>query len=361
MKENKEKGITLVALVVTIIVLLILAGIAINLTVGNNGIFTRAQNAANTWRRAEANEQEEMSNFESLYDETLNNLGLNGGGNAKPVGEITGEETTNTEIVDENGDKAFIPAGFTVDPENNTVTDGLVVIDKKGENADTVGNEFVWIPCTLDGANSTLKYDRYAFTRESPTWNCRQSLVLGTNGEYEKDADGSYKIQRVDDTSYYYHEAMTEIERVSIERYGGYYIGRYEVGVDSSRSTSSKGDITATARIKTNLPVYNYVTRDEATTIAERIYTGKSRLCSSYAWDTALKFIDGESGTYSVNSEGGNYYTSTSTIKVENTGYHKIKNIYDMGGNVWEWTTETSTYASEPCVVRRWLLHCFSS
>ena len=347
---KKEKGITLIALVVTIIVLLILAGVAINLSIGNNGLFTRAENATNTWRKAEANEQEEMSNFESLYDNTLKDLGLNGsgngGGNAKPVEEITGEEITNTEVVDKNGDKAFIPAGFTVDPENNTVAEGLVIIDKKGGNEDTVGNQFVWISCEIETEenknNGKLKYDRYVFTRDG--WTARQSLVLGTNGEYEKDSDGSYKIQaNYVSTSYYYHEAMSEQERASVEKYGGYYIGRYEVGCDTARSSSDKGNITATAKVKTNLPVYNYVTREEAVTIAERMYAGKSRLCSSYAWDTALKFIDGESGTYAVNSVGDNNRTTSSRSKLENTGYHEEKNIYDMGGNVWEWTTEAYT------------------
>ena len=66
------KGITLIALVVTIIVLLILAGIALNLTIGENGLFTRAQNAANTWQMAEANEQEAMQNFSDMIDEILN-------------------------------------------------------------------------------------------------------------------------------------------------------------------------------------------------------------------------------------------------------------------------------------------------
>ena len=76
--RKEERGITLIALVVTIIVLLILAGIAISLTVGNNGLFARAKNAANTWKEAEANEADEMSNFEKIYDETLGNLGLDG-------------------------------------------------------------------------------------------------------------------------------------------------------------------------------------------------------------------------------------------------------------------------------------------
>ena len=76
--KKQENGITLIALVVTIIVLLILAGIAISLTIGNNELFVRAQNAANTWRKAEVNEQSEMENFEGLYDNTVKDLGLDG-------------------------------------------------------------------------------------------------------------------------------------------------------------------------------------------------------------------------------------------------------------------------------------------
>ena len=80
-KEVKKqvKGITLIALVVTIIVLLILAGIALNLTIGQNGIFSRAEQATNTWRNAEANEQLAMGELESLIDQYLNGNGGNGG------------------------------------------------------------------------------------------------------------------------------------------------------------------------------------------------------------------------------------------------------------------------------------------
>lgn len=92
---------------------------------------------------------------------------------------------------------------------------------------------------------------------------------------------------------------------------------------------------------------YNNISRDEAVTIAERIYKGKSRLCSSYAWDTALQFIG---GTYAINSENDNCETDN----VSKTGYHAEKNIYDMGGNYAEWTTETYTDPSHSCVQRRW-------
>lgn len=66
--KKQVKGITLIALVVTIIGLLILAGIALNLTIGQNGIFSRAQTAANTWRNAESNEQLVMGELEDWMD-----------------------------------------------------------------------------------------------------------------------------------------------------------------------------------------------------------------------------------------------------------------------------------------------------
>ena len=66
--KKDVQGITLIALVVTIIVLLILAGIALNLTIGQNGIFSRAQTAANTWRNAETNEQLATGELEGWMD-----------------------------------------------------------------------------------------------------------------------------------------------------------------------------------------------------------------------------------------------------------------------------------------------------
>ena len=79
--KKQVKGITLIALVVTIIVLLILAGIALNLTIGENGLFTRAQNAANTWQLAEQNEQNAMNDLASWIDSvTGGNSGNNQNG-----------------------------------------------------------------------------------------------------------------------------------------------------------------------------------------------------------------------------------------------------------------------------------------
>ena len=65
---KKEKGITLIALVVTIIVLLILAGVAISLTIAQGGIFDKAEKAANTWRNAETNQSHAFNEFTNSYD-----------------------------------------------------------------------------------------------------------------------------------------------------------------------------------------------------------------------------------------------------------------------------------------------------
>ena len=65
----------------------------------------------------------------------------------------------------------------------------------------------------------------------------------------------------------------------------------------------------------------------------------ESRLCSSYAWDTTLKFIETQYVEYSTNSVQGNY---SGVLKVTGQTTH-VNNIYDMGGNVWEWTTENSS------------------
>ena len=70
----KEKGITLIALVITIIVLLILAGITISLTIGNQGVITRAQQASKNYKDAETKEQTELDNFDKEADQLYKNV-----------------------------------------------------------------------------------------------------------------------------------------------------------------------------------------------------------------------------------------------------------------------------------------------
>lgn len=73
---KKERGITLIALIVTIIVLLILAGVTISLAVNNNGIFNKAKTAGNTYKQAEANEQAGLTQAETEMQNIMNEYKL---------------------------------------------------------------------------------------------------------------------------------------------------------------------------------------------------------------------------------------------------------------------------------------------
>ena len=173
--KKQVQGITLIALVVTVIVLLILAGVAINLTVGDNGLFKRAQNATDTWQMASEDELRKLTALEAA-----SNL-----------------ETYLYE--DKNGDSATIPAGFAVSQVEGekTVSEGLVVIDSNG-------NEFVWIP--VDNINDMVQ--------------C--SL-----------ADGNCIISLQEDENLSLQTLMNEFKQMaeSVEKNHGFYIGRYETSL----------------------------------------------------------------------------------------------------------------------------------
>ena len=162
-----------------------------------------------------------------------------------------------------------------------------------------------------------------------------------------------------------YSEALPEDEKTSVERYKGFYIGRYEAGDKEStvaKTLRSSNDVTKTVTIKANQAPYNYVTRTEAVSLAEGFatkqgYKAKTKLVSSYAWDTTIAFIQKVNSDYGSSTPQGNY-ADTKITYVDITGTSQTKaakpsavlvptgqttpvcNIYDMGGNVWEWTTE---------------------
>lgn len=241
--------------------------------------------------------------------------------------------TQTKEYIDQDGRRAFIPKGFRLclKEGENKVSDGLVVKDANE-------NEFVWIPVK----DMTYEYDRYAFSDSS--WTYEQE-----KGELDS-ATNSYKIVTKSNANYVFVEEMPNDEKASIDQYGGYYIGRYESGIegDTERTSSDNGNINTAMVVKKDKIVYNYISQEESKQKAESFYNKEtdgviSRLCSSYAWDTALKFIDSEAENkgWITKSTGGNYNTASGgTGELKKTGYHSVNNIYDMGGNIYEWTTE---------------------
>ena len=78
-EKLREKGITLVALVVTIIILLILAGVTLDMVLSQNGLFSRAQNAVEMYKKAQEDEEKMLDNLEAVME-------------GKTIEEISGKE-----------------------------------------------------------------------------------------------------------------------------------------------------------------------------------------------------------------------------------------------------------------------------
>ena len=396
-KRNAEKGITLIALVVTIVVLLILAGITINMLFSNGGIFKTAGDAANAWNDATINEQESLNNLAEQIGNLVN--GQTGGGDTPE--EIV-DITTVTDIVQkEQGQKAkdsygnvvVVPKGFkVVTSEATTVPEGIVIEDGTGTET-TTGNQFVWIPVGTvykdsTGTNtSTIKLGRYTFDTSNGTPTIQQAAFSRDNPSnasqtYANDVTISSRYHEL--TTYRPGVASTEIGVglnataknlkafvESVSENGGYYLARYEASYGSGSSTSdwkplskvSIGTPRKAGQDSTPLTqgmLWNHVTQLDASKICQNMYQAgdttvgvESDLVNSYAWDTAIVFIQ------SMNSANSNYANKKDENEtLRNTGEtgDEVCNIFDMAANVREWSTEYSTYTSSsgafPCTYR---------
>lgn len=348
-KQQNQKfnqGITLVALVVTIVVLLILSSVSLNLVLGDNGIIVKAKEAAETTAAAQEKEAMERNLLEKELENSL----------STPAVEPT--------------DGVKIPTGFYY--VGGTKASGIVISDNKNDKnkyrnqkvvgTDLLGNQYVWIPCTTDSSSSDLQYARTEWGVEvdgaDNSRAIKDELTLTDSSVTYSDADTANGINA--DVS---KEIVAQIkaEKTSVAKYGGYYIGRYEVG--------KNGD---TAVVKYNQTPYAEITWSTAYGLAKKIITNSevnSYLCSSYAWDTAVNFIQNNSTAknYATSIEGfngnwnpqavkdpsGNVIKPAGTSQQLNTGLTtQFCNIFDIGGNEAEFTTELNPGTSETVVVR---------
>ena len=348
LNNDKKDGITLISLVVTIVVLLILAGVSINTVLGDDGIIKKAKEAA---EKTAAAQEKEMIERNLLEQELENSLAT-----PTPKPQPT--------------DGVKIPAGFYY--VGGTKTSGIVISDNVNDKdkyknkavvgTDLLGNQYVWIPCTTDNTSSDLQYTRTEWGVEvdgdDNSRAIKDELTLTDASVTYSDSDTANGINA--DVS---KEIVAQIkaEKASVAQYGGYYIGRYEVG--------KNGD---TAVVKYDQTPYAEITWSTAYGLAKKIITNSevnSYLCSSYAWDTAVNFIQNNSTAknYATSIEGfngnwnpqavkdpsGNVIKPAGTSQQLNTGLTtQFCNIFDMGGNEVEFTTELNPGTSETVVLR---------
>ena len=375
MKNKGEKGVTLVALVITIVLLLILAGISIKFTLGDEGIVKRAQNAANDYKDQIEGIASHINNVDDWIDENVDKVKNEVNKKADANGTINGKKAgTNNPI---------IPKGYTpIDagdakwgdgssaPTQNSVDHGLVI-------RDDAGNEWVWVPVEAsvlssmyvtsnDGiaisgdvgvttkmyTNSTTigkTGDTVTLSRSTPnTTDYREpDLIVGSDSASYDKKESYYKTILGYDSPKTMAEAFTtDYANMinSIKKYGGFYIGRYEL----SNEGVQKGKATLT-----NTNWYNLYKKCTTLNASEKV---ESRMIWGIQWDLACDFISkkGEQKSIKNSKAWGNHSNSTGNAAVMDgetkkygseqvTGYSeywKANNIYDLAGNCWEWTRE---------------------
>ena len=345
---NKNKGITLIALVITIIILLILSGISIS-ALTNQGLFKNAKTAQNATEKAEKEQGQRLNEYEDEINKYLNNANED-----EKIGLITDNinkelsKTDNTKLKDEKSNRIVVPAGFKIVNGATTVDKGIVIEDVT-ETA-TKGSQFVWIPVGTitksDGTTATITLGRYDFDSTTGV----ESAYSGTY--VEEDSNDSSTLKKYGNTI---AKNITKFKN-SVATNGGYYIGRYEARTATARSAAGNALTQITEKGTEN--VYNYVTQLQAAQLSQNMYNSDkftSDLINSYAWDTATVFIQ-NCGTNSKYSRQNSLYTSLAqagTNSLTDTSKIDVQcNIYDMASNILEWITETSSGSSTPCACR---------
>ena len=373
MKNNK--GITLVALVVTIVVLLILAGVSINLVLGNNGIIAKAQEAKTKQAEASQNDLKGMNSLIEQMESTLNGSG--NGGKTEP-------ETV-----------PYLPSDDFHYDTSTSVDTGLII-------ADSNGNEYVWVVVPRTTAvYKTTGLGKTTFTdadyRSIETDLKNYTSTYGTTDDF---SDTWYADTNNEGwlTEAEYKTLKNDMLK-SVYENGGFYVGRYEAGIVENRTlygpTNSDGKYTIegmpTPVTKADAYPYTWVTRTQAQNLASNVNSGTktSSLMFGVQWDLVLAFMHNKGNiadsTLTSNSTTiGNYNDNLWTIKNAKAQYSEddgdtftacpnpfkkeseseillttgadssfsVQNIYDIAGNVLEWTLENTSNASDSCAGR---------
>ena len=315
-------------------------------------------------------------------DETKENLSTEIGINVDAEPKQPGEETNGgSTSVSSNETRPYLPTGFT-QVKGTTLKNGLTI-------QDSTGNQYVWVEVPKTGkVYPTAGLNITEFTTDEYT-AIEADLHTYTN-DYRNGT--SYKDEYYSEVGLT-NDQYTNLKKTmlkSVYQNGGFYIGKYETGIENKPKTSGSADTapTETPVIKQNAYPYNYVTCSQAQTLASNMESGNynTSLMFGVQWDLVLKYLETKGtaqadlkkdstswGNYSNNlwnitnenlkyaPNGSGWTSATEKAKVSNSGILLStgasddfckQGIYDLAGNVWEWTLEYTAISSGPCAKR---------
>ena len=349
-RAKKNSGITLIALVVTIVVLIILATVSILAVFGDNGIIARAQTAKDTHEKGKADETNTLDDYASYIGNYLDGKGgSSGGGSDTPTNPTAGTTVAKpgtwtssqvTPIADGNGGTVPLPSGFHY--VGGEILTGLVISDKQDDTMDasgtSMGNQFVWIPVSSEANLTRTEFNTKGQPTTGLVTNCTEPYASGYSTEASE------------------YNTM----RAQVLKYGGFYIGRYEAGVNST-TLRTKVTTNQTVVCKKGVAPYNYVpwgkAMDDVNTafapsdnnsdnvstngavyLAKNMYSNSNSVTSTLTygcqWDAMCRYI-GDSQRTITSQKSAPELTGSLASDVS-------KNIYDLAGNCHEWTMEAN-------------------
>ena len=346
LKNRQEKGITLIALVVTIVVLLILAGVSISLVLNNNGVISKAKDAKNQYAEAQTNEEKQLNEVSDWIDTKVGDT--TGGGSTGGSGDST------TKV-----DGVPIPEGYYY--VGGTKAKGMVIsdnvadkeLDKGKENVrrDLAGNQWVWVPVetpsslytTIDAGVALSGSTGVKTTKYTNTIISGQTRGLPGSTNYREyrepdivttyDNDTNAKTAGFSSLTNMAENMKSDYEEMiaSLEKYKGFYIGRYELTANGEKTGATQTDDW-------------YTLYKNCTTLASGTKV-KTRMIWGLQWDATCNWLAGSGFDITDSTSWGNYKDNTATGhgSKQNTGYSeswKANNIYDFAGNCDELTQE---------------------
>ena len=323
-----------------------------------NGIIAKAREAAEKTNQAVANEQASMNDLAEYMGNMINSIG----GESTPEGPEMPEEWDDTKVdAVESADNVIVPVpkGYTASSvtTENKVSEGFVIYEGEEEVTDTnaptartTRNQFVWVPVAnpseMYGTDSSGKKwgKLYNFSSDGITarnWTEQEGIMTITSATSYREPDA------VDsDSSNSLTKGQLEQEFnsmiASVEKYGGFYIGRYETGNLSQAEAvvvKNNSDIAS----QTWYTMYN---KAKGVAANSNVTTTMIWGCQ---WDATLRWMynsgNAEKKKYTYDSTGKGNYSGTNGNKPIATGSveeYAVNNIYNMAGNVWDWTIEAS-------------------